>query len=74
MKVIIFVLGLAHVLILFASAIALTLFILKRLARRVAAMFAAKPPARKPAAPREKLYVGPLTGPATVRLPRHLRN
>jgi len=74
MKVIIFLLGLAHVLILFASAIALALFILKRLARWFIGLFTAEPAERKPAVPRGKVYSGPLTGRATVRLPHGLQN
>jgi len=74
MKVIIFILGLAHMLILFASAIALTLFILKRLARWFIGLFTAEPAERKPAARSNKVYSGPLTGRATVRLPHGLQN
>lgn len=74
MKVIIFILGLAHMLILFASAIALTLFILKRLARWLIGLFTAEPAEQKPTAPRQSVYSGPLTGRATVRLPHGLQN
>jgi len=74
MKVVFFLLGLAHVLILFASAIALTVFVVKRVAARIRRAFTAEPDMPKPAAPRERLYTGPLTGPATVRLPQQFRN
>lgn len=73
MEVVFFLLGLAHVLILFASAIALSVFIAKRLLRSIFRFFTAKPAAPKSAAPRQKIYTGPLTGPATVQLPRDLR-
>lgn len=63
-----FALGLAHVLILFASLAALALFVFKRLVVAVV-LFFAKPEPRKPAVPRQKIYTGALTGPATVRLP-----
>jgi hypothetical protein len=72
MKAIFFLLGLVHVLILFASATALTLFVAKRLIAGFLGLFVAKP--KRPPVPREKLYTGPLTGPASVRLPQHLRN
>jgi len=74
MKVVFFLLGLAHVMILFASATALAIFIVKRVATGIFRALTAKPETPKPAAPRERLYTGPLTGPATVRLPQHFRN
>jgi hypothetical protein len=74
MKIIIFILGLAHMLVLFASAIALTLFILKRLARWFIGLFTREPAEQKPAVPRGKVYSGTLTGRATVRLPHGLQN
>ncbi len=74
MSTVYFLLGLAHVIILFASAIALAIFIVTRLIRGIFRLFTAKPAPRKPASPRERIYTGPLTGPATVRLPPHLRN
>jgi len=69
MEAVYFLLGLAHVVILFASAIALAIFIVKRLTIAIFGVFTAKP--KKPATPRQKIYTGPLTGPATVRLPKH---
>ena len=74
MEIIYFLLGLAHVAILFASVIALAIFIVKRLAIGIFRLFTAKPEAPKPATPRQRIYTGPLTGPATVRLPQHFRN
>lgn len=74
MDIVYFLLGLAHVAILFASAIALAIFIVKRVAIGIFRLFTAKPEAPKPATPRQRIYTGPLTGPATVRLPQHLRN
>jgi hypothetical protein len=74
MDVVYFLLGLAHVAILFASVVALAIFIVKRLALWIFRLFTAKPEAPKPARPRQRIYTGPLTGPATVRLPQHLRN
>ena len=72
MEVVYFLLGLAHVVILFASAIALAIFIVKRVTIGIFRAFTAKP--KKPAAPRQKIYTGPLTGPATVHLPKQFRN
>ena len=74
LKAFIFLLVLAHVIVLFASAVALALFIVKRLAIGLWRICTAKRVAQKPAAPRKKLYTGPLTGPATVHLPQSLRN
>ena len=74
MEVVYFLLGLAHVMILFASAIALAIFIVKRVAVWIFRLFTAKPEAAKPAAPRQRIYTGPLTGPASVRLPQQFRN
>ena len=74
MKVVFFLLGLAHVLILFASALALAAFIVKRVAARIRRAFTAESELPKPAAPRQRLYTGPLTGPASVRLPQQFRN
>ncbi|HEX5211794.1 MAG TPA: hypothetical protein VFW22_08690 [Pseudolabrys sp.] len=73
MEVVYFLLGLAHVAILFASALALAIFIVKRLAIWIFRLATAKPEAPKPAAPRQRLYTGPLTGAATVRLPQHFK-
>jgi hypothetical protein len=74
MKVVFFLLGLADVLILFASAIVLAIFVVKRLVLWMVRTFTAKPEAPKPVVPRERIYTGPLTGPATVRLPQHFKN
>jgi hypothetical protein len=74
MEAVYFLLGLAHVAILFASAIALAIFIVKRLAILIFRLAIAKPEAPKPATPRQRLYTGPLTGPASVRLPPQFRN
>jgi hypothetical protein len=74
MDIVYFLLGLAHVAILFASAIALAIFIVKRAAIGIFRLFTAKAAAPKPATPRQRIYTGPLTGPATIRLPQHLRN
>ena len=74
MKVVFFLLGLAGVLILFASAIALALFVVKRLVLWMVRTFTAKAEAPQPAGPRERIYTGPLTGPATIRLPQQFRN
>ena len=74
MKVVFFLLGLAHVMILFASAVALAFFIVKRVAAAFFGAFTAKPEVPKRAKPRERLYTGPLTGPATVRLPKQFRD
>jgi hypothetical protein len=74
MKVVFFLLGLAHVMILFASAFALAVFIVKRVAIGIFRAFTAKPEAPKGAARRERLYTGPLTGPATVHLPKQFRD
>jgi hypothetical protein len=74
MDVVYFLLGLAHVAILFASAIALAIFIVKRVAIGIFRLFTAKPAAPKPATRRQRIYTGPLTGAATVHLPQHFRN
>ena len=74
MKVVYFLLGLVHVMILFASAIALAIFVVKRILIAISRAFTAKPKAPKPARPRQRIYTGPLTGPASVRLPQQFRN
>jgi len=62
MKVIFFLLGLAHVIILFASAIALAIFVVRRLAKWLWRVCTAKPAARKQIKRPRKEYLSPSEG------------
>jgi hypothetical protein len=64
LKAFVFLLVLAHVIILFASAIALALFIVKRLVIWLWRISTAKPAVKKSASPRQKEYLSPVSGTA----------
>ena len=61
MKIIIFILGLAHVAILFASAIALTIFVFMRLGRWLLRLATRRLEARKPVKRLRKRPLAPVS-------------
>jgi hypothetical protein len=62
MKVVFFLLGLAHVIILFASVIALAIFIVVRLAKWLWRVCTIKPAARQQFERPQKEYLSPSEG------------
>ncbi|HEY1473534.1 MAG TPA: hypothetical protein VGF53_05575 [Pseudolabrys sp.] len=64
LKAFVFLLVLAHLVVLFASAIALALYIAKRLAIWLWRICTAKPAAKKSSNPQQKNYLSPASGSA----------